>query len=292
MPLPASEIVSRPNFHDEVRRHARALLEIHEQYPRISSVFATEQRAMLGNIAFKQYFESNSLLPRRGILLARYLDAVEASGVASRNTADSFIKGMLKYGYLRTFEVPGDKRLHPLEPTETAITAFIMWLAVHLDTLDALDGGERIAVLGRNSDLVADIHVEASSNLLGDGAAAEYSQTLALFAWVNNSKLLTLRLLAGVGDVEAGATRVSTDLGSIVELADWLGISRSHLTRKMREAEEMGSLGWEGKRDKSPLWISTGFLKEMTDECAARLAILDAACAQLLPASGSGEKRE
>ena len=94
---------------------------------------------------------------------------------------------------------------------------------------------------------------------------------------VSKDELLTLRILAGMGPVEAGASRVSTDIESIVDLAAWLNIARTHIRPKLREAEAIGSIGWTGARGKSPMWVSTGFLQEMADEQAARLAFFDAA---------------
>ncbi len=38
------------------------------------------------------------------------------------------------------------------------------------------------------------------------------------------TSFLTLRILAGMGPVEAGASRVSTDIKSIVDLAAWLPV--------------------------------------------------------------------
>ena len=291
MPLTASAILRHPDIHNEARLLARDLLEINERHPRLASVFATEQRAMIGNIAFRVYFDSGPELPRHGIFLARFLDEVEASGVASRNTADGFVKEMVKYGYVRPFDIPGNRRLRPHEPTETTIGVLIDWAMAHVATLDRLDGGNRAASITGDLDIVSRLHVELSRDLLGDGSQAQYSPTLALFAWVNNSKLLNARLLCGMGDVAPGATRVSTDIDSIAELASFLNISRTHLTRKIREAEAIGSVFWEGRRGLSPMWISTGFLQELIDECAARLAIFDAAYEVLFGSSiESGKK--
>ncbi len=277
MALTALQISCHPKSHDEIRLHARALLDAHEKFPRLSSVFASEQRGMMANIAFSLYFDPASDLPRRGIVLARFLALVEERGVASRNTADVFIKEMIKYGYLRPFSVDGDRRMRPLEPTETSMAGFVTWVMAHLKTLDGFDGGARADAVMRNLDALSKLQPLVATDLVGDGSQAEYPETLALFAWVNNSKLFSLRILAGMGDAEAGASQVSTDVESVAELAEWMNVSQTHLTRKLREAEAMGSIGWTGRRGQSSMWISTGFLKELTDEQASRLAVFDAA---------------
>ncbi|HUD50643.1 hypothetical protein [Parvibaculum sp.] len=277
MALTAAQLSQRPKCHDEIRRHAAALLRALEQFPRLSSVFASEQRGMMANIAFGLYFDPASDLPRRGIVLARFLELVEERGVASRNTADVFIKEMIKYGYLRPFAVEGDRRKRPLEPTETSMASFVTWVVVHLETLDGFDGGARIDTVMRDLDVLSRLQPHIAVDLVGDGGQAKYPETLALFAWVNNSKLFSLRILAGMGDVEPEARRVATDIDSVAELATWMSVSQTHLARKLREAEDLGSIGWSGRRGQSPMWISTGFLKELIDEQSSRLAVFDAA---------------
>lgn len=277
MSLTALQLSGFPAFHDAVRSHARALLDAHEAFPRLSSVFASEQRGMMANIGLSLYFQTGMEAGQRSIVLARFVELVERYGVASRNTADAFIKELLKYGYLRHSPAAGDRRVRPLEPTETAMAGVATWAMAHLRTLDELDGGARAEFFMRDPDVLSRLQPHIAHGLVGEGGQATYPPTLALFAWVNNAKLLTLRILAGMGPLEAGASRVSTDIDSIGDLAVWLNIARTHLTPKLREAEAMGGLGWSGARGKSPMWISTGFLREMVDEQAARLAFFDAA---------------
>ncbi len=65
---------------------------------------------------------------RGGFSSARFFEAVAQHKVASRNTADAFIKEMLHYNYVRYIEGAADRRTRPLEPTETSIEAD-PWLA-------------------------------------------------------------------------------------------------------------------------------------------------------------------
>lgn len=277
MALTSVQLSHHPEFHDEIRLHARALLDAHERFPRISSVFATEQRAMMGSIAFSLYFMSGLETPHRSFTLARFYELVEDFSVASRNTAEAFIKEMLKYGYLRYASSDGDRRVRPFEPTETSMDALMTWAMAHLHTLDGFDGGARAVAVANEPDVLFKLHPQVAVGLVGEGRKEEFSGTLSLFAWVVNSKLFLLRILAGMGPVDASLDQVSTDIDSIADLAAWLGVSQTHFARKLRDAETMGSIGWRGQRGQSPMWVSTGFLKEITDEQASRLAFFDAA---------------
>ncbi len=84
-------------------------------------------------------------------------------------------------------------------------------------------------------------------------------------------------LIAGIGDAEASAEWLPTGIASIAEMADWLKLSRTHLARKLREAEELGSIGWLGKRGHSTMWVSEAFRREYAEAQAVKLAIIDQA---------------
>lgn len=64
---------------------------------------------------------------------------------------------------------------------------------------------------------------------------------------------------------------------SIGDFANWLKLSRTHLTRKLRAAEDLGSIGWLGQRGNSVMWVSSDFYQEYMVAQAVKLAIIDAA---------------
>ena len=66
---------------------------------------------------------------------------------------------------------------------------------------------------------------------------------------------------------------------SIGDFARWLKLSRTHLARKLRDAEALGSVGWLGQRGNSVMWISNEFYGEYLTALAVKLAIIDAAFA-------------
>ncbi len=66
-------------------------------------------------------------------------------------------------------------------------------------------------------------------------------------------------------------------------LAQRLKLSRTHLSRKLRAAEALGSIGWQGQRGHSAMWVSPGFYREYAMAQAVKLAIIDAAFSSLAP---------
>jgi len=83
------------------------------------------------------------------------------------------------------------------------------------------------------------------------------------------------RLIAGIEAVGADAERIPTSVNSTTEMASWLRLSRTHLARKLREAEALGSIGWFGQRGHSVMWVSNSFRHEYATAQAVKLAIID-----------------
>ena len=85
------------------------------------------------------------------------------------------------------------------------------------------------------------------------------TQTWSLFTWLNNGGIVMDWLMVGVEPVDPSVNRIPTQLRSVPELAENFRLSRTHLTRKLREAEAIGSIGWEGNRGRSVMWINDCF---------------------------------
>jgi hypothetical protein len=137
MALTADIIAGHPALHGAIRQQSRLLLEAYEANPRLASVFATQQRWLMAQTALALHFRIDAAAQPGGLSAARFFAAIAQHGVASRNTADAFVKEMLKYGYAQRAAAGAlDRRTHPLEPTQASIDAVRGWLMVHLSTLD------------------------------------------------------------------------------------------------------------------------------------------------------------
>ena len=90
MALTADEIAGHPALQGGIRRQAQALVLAFEASPRLSSVFATQQRWLLAHLGAALYFRRDPLEPGTGLRTARFLDVVREHTVASRSTVRSF----------------------------------------------------------------------------------------------------------------------------------------------------------------------------------------------------------
>jgi hypothetical protein len=274
--LSADEIAGHPGLHAAIRQQSRLLLQIYDGNPRLASVFGTQHRWLMAQSALALHFRGDG----RGMRSAQILDFVSRHGVASRNTADAFIKEMLKYGYARLLPQAEDKRTRPLEPTEASLDALHGWVGIHLATLDRLDGGQRLETFLGTQGALASLQPRIADGLLSSNRVRHPERTFSLFTWLNNGGLVMDWLIAGIEEADAETERVPTAIASVAVLAQRLNLSRTHLSRKLRDAEALGSIGWHGKRGESVMWVSSRFRREYMTAQAVKLAIIDAAFAE------------
>ena len=279
MALTAAEIIGNPVLEELVRRQSRALLLAYEANPRVASVFATQQRWLMAHAGLSLYFRRDPLDARKGLTAARFLDEVGKYGIASPNTADAFRLELVKYGILRAMPTAGDKRVRSLEPTQSSLDSLTGWMLLHLSTLDALDGGRRAACFTAGSDMLARLQPLVAAGLLSSQPVREPERTFSLFTWLNNGGVVMDWLISGTASTVPEADRIPTGVVSITEFAALLKLSIAHLSRKLREAEALGSVGWEGPRGRSAMWISRGFFDEYLRAQSVKLAIFDDAFA-------------
>lgn len=275
MALTAQRIADDPALHDLIQRQSVGFSYMVEAQPRLSAVFATQQRWLMAHIGLALYFrrEAGSI----GFNFTRFLDAVRLRGVASRNTADAFIKEMLNYNMVLYAPEVQDKRARPIEPAPSSLQAVSGWLLLHLATLDALDGGSRGEKFLAEPGALARVQPYICDGLLASEEVTKPQDTFSLFTWLNNGGIIMDRLIAGMQPSEADDPTISTNITSISQLSQSLTLSRTHLTRKLREAENLGSIGWHGKRGHSVMWVSRGFRREYLMAQAVKLSIIDAA---------------
>jgi hypothetical protein len=277
MGLTADDIAGHPGLHGILRQQSVSLLRAYEANPRLASVFGTQQRWLMAHVGFALHFRLDRLAEHSGLTASRFFDVIGANGVASRNTADAFLKEMLKYSFVQYGVAGKDKRIRRMEPTQRSVEALFGWFVAHLATLDTIDGGQRLPIFMADASAVARIEPLIADGLLSSHPVREPGQTFSLFTWLNNGGVVMDWLISSIEAVPDDSERIPTGVLSVADMANWLKISRTHLARKLRAAEEIGSLGWQGKRGNSVMWVSKGFWREFALAQAGKLAVIDAA---------------
>jgi len=277
--LTYEDIAGHPALAACVRAQALAMQQAYAGNPRASSVFATQQRWLMAHIGLALHFRREPGDYRKELTTARFIDVIRQNSVASRNTADAFIKEMLHYGFIEYLPATQDGRIRPLQPAPASLGPVIGWLMAHLHTLDSLDGANRLALFLARPDALAMVQPGIADGLLSSNPVREPKQTFSLFTWLNNGGVVMDWLISSVDPDNARHERIPTGVLSIGDFARWLKLSRTHLARKLREAEALGSVGWLGQRGHSVMWISNEFYGEYLAAQAVKLAIIDAAFA-------------
>lgn len=286
MALNAEEIAGHPALHRCVRAQALAMNQAYGANPRLSSVFASQQRWLMAHIGLALHFRRDPSDYRKEMTAARVIDVIRQHQVASRNTADAFLKEMLHYNFIELVPANEDGRIRPLRPTPSSLEEVTGWMLAHLQTLDGLDGGSRLPIFLGQPDALARLQPLVADGLLSSNPVREPKRTFSLFTWLNNGGVVMDWLISGVDPDHAGQDRIPTGVVSIGDFAGWLKLSRTHLARKLRDAEELGSIGWLGQRGHSVMWMSNGFHREYMNAQAVKLAIIDAAFAAAFPNPG------
>lgn len=273
--LTANDIRAHPRVFTILRRQAAAFLTLREGSPRASAAFGTQQRYLLAQLALSMAFRDGG----GAVILSRYLDAVVARGISSRNTAYDFIQEMKKYGMVDQAAAI-DRRARPLRVGDEPKRMIAMWLALHLGTLDALDGGGRLALYEAGPALLATVHPLIVDRVFASQEATRPKGTFSHFTWMNDGGLVMDKMIATIDDFDPRDRRIVTGIASLDDLAGAVNVTKMHLSRKMAEAEREGSVGWTGRRGASPLWLSPAFLDEYLSYQADKLARIDDAFAR------------
>ena len=275
MSLSENIIATHPAASLILRERAKALLALHVSNPRSAGIFATHQRWLLAHIGLAAQFENARATGRAGMYASQVADAAQKAGVSSRNTAEAFLREMTAYGFVAASADPEDQRVRWLVVTPHALADVAAWLFGNLGALDAFDGGGRVNVALAASDALARIQPVAAQGFLESPDIRRPGPAFAVFDAVDEGGAVLDRLFS-THDSDADAQgRHTTAVSALRDFGDNLRLSRSHLTRKLREAEDLGVLGWTGARGRSKLWVSRDFVADYVKRQAAELASIE-----------------
>lgn len=271
--LDRATIAAHADLRPVLRIQASALLAVHRRTPRVAAIFGKQQRYLLGQLAIAMAFEGGE----RGLIVAHFLQAVKTHGISSRNTATSFIEEMLHYKIARINVTNTDRRRRPVVLTAATIEALTTWLALHLRSLDALDGGNRQSEFERHPQLLAQVHPLIVHHILLSEKTMPPARIFSFLGEMNDGGLLMDNIIASLQDAPAGTARFPTLLNSFSQLSEPLRVSRTHLLRKLAVSEQAGHLGWLERRGASTFWISKEFLHDYEIYQVEKLANIETA---------------
>ena len=220
------------------------------------------------------YFE-NARGGRPGMHAAKVAALAAESGVSSRNTAEAFLREIVAYGIVTSRPDAGDLRIRWLVITPQSLQDVSAWAYGNLATLDTFDQGERAKTFLAAPQMLGLLQPTAARGFLASSDIRKPGATFALFDGVDEGGGIMDQLISRCQDDPDSNGRRLTSIAAIADFGDHLRISRSHLTRKLREAEAQQAMGWSDARGRSPIWISDAFVAQYIKRIAAELAAIE-----------------
>lgn len=278
----AERLLAEPGCLRVVCGIARGFMSIHDNLPRASALFASQQRWLMSHVAISLHFRRRASA-ESGLTVYNFVKEVVGYELASRNTARAFLGEAIQYGFARPIALdPGHdlpNGMAPVEATEMTVGLLAGWFSAHLQALDELGGTPRLPRFSENLPAaLAVMEPLVCRDLATCADVRNPGPVYSLFTWMDQGGLLMDRLMAGIDHAAAvDGERSTTDITSISEIARAYGLSRSHAARKLVDGERTGHIGWTGRRGHSAMWVSSYFRKDYARAQAFKLVIIDAA---------------
>ncbi|TAJ36444.1 MAG: hypothetical protein EPO67_03870 [Reyranella sp.] len=282
-PLTAGDILGHAGLREVLRRQSGLLFDGLGVDPRLAVMLASQPRLLMGHAGLGLCFRAGTPARPGSVSRVRFSELISLHDLASRRTADAFVKDMLACGYARLRTDVSDRRTQPIEPTAAGLDAVRGWLIVHLSTLDQLDGrdgsGSRLNTFVDTPDSLALLQPAVSDRFLSSQRMRELEHAAALGFWLHGGGLDRELMFAGLDESVPATERIPVGALSVPAMAGRLRHSRWEMASNLRAAEAAGRIGWSGKRGWSEVWISGGLLREVAMAEAVKLALIDDAFA-------------
>ncbi len=275
MALASDVILAHPLCHAALRRQASASLATHDAQPRLTAIFTTQQRWLLSMLAMSLYLGREGHPDSPGLRATLLLDEAVRHDIASRNTAHSFLQELQQQDLVTIETSDADKRLRLLHAHAHALETLDAWLTIQFETLDALDGGQRVARYSAAPNRLARLQPLLVQALLGARPLRVPGGALSFFTWLDEGGVVLDWLIANMAEDIGENGRIRVADTSIPQLSQHLNLSPADVTRKLKEVRLAGGVGWSDLRGRIKLWITPDFRDEYFLYQAAKLALLD-----------------
>ncbi|MBB3454360.1 hypothetical protein FHT86_002659 [Rhizobium sp. BK313] len=236
---------------------------------------ASQQRWLLAHSGFALFLGCPDD-PTPGLYSGRFMDFAMKHRIASRNTAATFLKEMLDQKLVRPARASPDRRITLLEPTEIALEYMAKWVHTHLASLDFLDGGKRMAKVAVDMQAVWRMQPVIANRMLNSRILRHPGVTVSLFNSATSGGMVMDHLVSQITSLNPSEHRVLIGEISPKAISSQFMISSTHLKRLLKQAAQIGSVGWAGAPGKSTFWLSHRFVSEYLRYHAEKYAMIDA----------------
>ncbi|MGG7517619.1 hypothetical protein ACQ3G6_07030 [Allorhizobium undicola] len=255
-------IAAHALFPEVERRIWPYLSSVHGVTPRLSRLKASHRKGLMTHALFALALQRDSGDPLSGLTATRFIEIVMQVGAASRNTAAAFLSELLAYKFLQDAEGVTDRRVRVLILTDTSLKAMRTWFHGHLECLDLLDGGNRLALAKADDRIFFESQPIIARALLADEEWRVPRETINHFLGSDMGGLILHDLISRMPDHANADARYLLGPVSLTRLGDSYLVSSTNLKRMFKKAESEGLLGWEQARRRGNLWLSRDFVAD------------------------------
>ncbi|WP_051356468.1 MarR family transcriptional regulator [Azorhizobium doebereinerae] len=284
--LSAEGVLAHPGFGKARDIYIREMLELHENQP-------TENRLLIDGGTASIFFsviimnagyqpDVRSTWPTMQSLKSQ----MEAHGIASGRRTHDIVRRLIDRGYITTFTAQRDRRSTLLAPTDKMLAHDQRSLLCYFHPLHALFPDP-----GYPEPMRRDLAFHRAAREVSIAFLAHAQQfilanpVIAFFLPRQAGHMILTKLMHLCGDQDDhGVPKVS-----FVKIGDSFGVSRTHVRKLLREAEELGFVRLFGNSVAVTATCRAGFDRFLADTMAGNDLVYRLAMAKLasMPAAGA-----
>jgi len=276
MALSVATLATSRRFAEAMATMAGQLGGQFDETPRLARALVSHQRWMMTHAAFALFADhATGRCTGAGLTASALTDWICGMGVASRNTVLTYVDQMLSYRFIR-LHPQSRKRPRSFELVENSVQAMQHWFAANLASLDYVDDGCRLAQFLQHPELLLLVQPDFARQCIDDHAWREPDERIGLFQWTESGALVMDRFVELT--MQAPLVDGFYDLGivDIPAMAERFVMSRTHLQRALKRAEDQGCIRRTGQGRASRIELAETFLLDYLAWLARKSAVLDA----------------
>jgi DNA-binding MarR family transcriptional regulator len=256
------EILSHPRLVVARRAYVREILKIYEHDPFLNRLLNEAGRGVvsLTLLCLHAAFVENVRTTWPTMRLLQ--QTVALYGVSSARRVNDIVARLIAAGFVESRAAPSDRRARILEPTAKLIAHDFEWVYAHYAPLDLLFPQPGYAQPLNRDPAYRKAHRVVGSQMAAHGAKVmNMSPAVMLFMGRDAGIMILFKLIetalerGGAGDSQL----------SLADIGDRFGISRTHVRKVLKDAEDAGLVETEGRLFSPTTALHNGFDRFFAD---------------------------
>lgn len=261
----AQEVLAHPRFAEARRAHIEQFVAIFSGDAFMTRLLSDSARLMLASLLVGMYAAHDPDDPATWATPGRVQEIVAGTGVASPRHVEDIIARLLQTQFVEVVKSVRDKRIHILTPTEELLAYDREYVAALHHFLHVLypDRGYA-AVIAQDSRI--HLAIRKAGFAVFPRATAFLSRHPAMMTFLSHDAGYMAFLLIARSELLGSDAHHGP---SYIDIADRLGVSRTHVRKLLAEAEAagyvtVGAKGGRGVKILPPMWDAFNeFLADM-----------------------------